>query len=219
MTQDCRDLTVRGALAAALLLLAACAVETRPVYEQTAGSRAAFALAEAVRGGERGDLPGRARAAGLVEAGVCREVGGGRLYCSALRGTRASVSTDVLAGTPVFSFSVEEMRLCLAPGRAVGFVSEGGRSGPQLQALYREYPEEYASVLQSSLVRISDDPRFSEDVDLTPIRSLTDISVGAALDQLDYGGPSSRFSEFSPGRYIAIRYPPHEPAERACRAL
>ncbi len=196
-------------------LLAAC-VAPQPEYVQTPGSQAAFALFEQVREGARSDLTDAARAAELVAAGVCREVGAGRLYCNALRVTEVEFT-----GTPFGSslgLRYEELRFCLAPSRAVGFRSYG-TDGAVPMPLAREYPEEFALLLRSPRVEVQPDPSFTETTLLFPDQSLTELPLGAAIRRLGYGGPGSRFEQSNSGRYSAGDYPGHAEGERACQRL
>ncbi len=199
-----------------LPLLAACALP-QPAYVQTPGSRAAFALFEQVQEGARRDLLDAARTAGLVKAGVCREVGGGRLYCNALRVREADYYV-ALNGRLDFDLGYEELRFCLAPGRAVGFRAHGASSVISVP-LYREYPEEFASMLGAAGVQVQPDPRSAERTLLFPDASMTELPVGAALRRLGYGGPGSRFEQADSGEYSAGNYPGHAEGERACQAL
>ncbi len=221
-------MTRRSLALTIVFLLAACKEKEndRLVYEQTPGSSAAFAFAQAVHRGMRADLPAHARAAGLVEAGVCRELGSDRLYCNALRVTDMGL-TQPPGARIYFGMRFEELRLCLAPGQAVGFVSEGGQGGPIPEPLYREYPEEFATLLESDFVEVGTKPEataLGDGTSLASAYSLTDISWAAAAERLGYGGPASPFVEVFPevpslARHTARWYPSHAPAEQACRDL
>ena len=202
-----------------LLVLTGCGY---PLYEQTSASQSAFAFADTIRAGSRNDLPKQARAAGLVASGVCREVGGERLYCNALKVTGTSVGGGYGAflGPNSFGFNFEELRMCLAPSGATGFVSGGYANIYVPLTLYREYPDEFISLLSTDDLSVGD---REDNVSLQRFKSITALPLEAAIRRMGYVETGSEFDisnlDAFPDQYYVRTYPPHEPAERACRSL
>lgn len=216
-----RDCQPRAAAWLLLPLLAACAAGTPPPpYVQTKGSRAAFSLFEQVQAGARRDLVDAARGAGLVDEGVCREVGARRLYCHALRFTEVKYYGPSNDG-PSLVLAWEEVRFCLAPSQAVGFLA-GSRLGGVPDPLMREYPEEFATVPGAAQDRVETNPDLVEATSLEVTTSMTELSANEAVRRLGYGGPGSRFYYDESSRHTGYRsyyYPGHAEGIKACSTL
>lgn len=194
-------------------LLSACAI--RPDYIQTAGSKAAFAFADRVIAGERGDLPAKARVAGLETHGVCKDVGNGAMYCNALR-----VTDFGFPGNPTgahFLYDYKELRLCLRNGAAFGFLADESKGGIS-PLLFQEYPQEYESLLKSRKVRVFDEAFLSNTAALEVSKAIGSTNPPQSIQQLGYQIGGEKFRPLSVSKRYFIRdYPPYSMAQRACR--
>lgn len=195
-------------------LLTAC-VEGREPYVQTEASRAAFTFADRLLAGERGDLPAKAREAGLVNLGVCQDAGGGALYCNALR------LTDVrfIGGQPhgsQLNFRFDELRVCLRPSEAFGFIGTG--SGGDLPVrLVEHYPNEFTSLRRYRNVKVLTEPRFRDSGAIELISVIGGQSQRDVLRRMGYPIAPGSFV-LVPGfaNYLTSKFPPHEIALNSC---
>lgn len=195
-------------------LLTAC-VEGREPYVQTDASRAAFAFADRLLAGERGDLPAKAREAGLVNLGVCQDAGGGALYCNALQ------LSDVrfIGGQPhgsQLNFQYDELRVCLRPSEAFGFIGTN-HAGDLLVRHLEYYPNEFTSLRRYSNVKVLTQPQFRDGGGFELTSVIGGQSQRDVLRRMGYPIAPGSFRLMSMTlKYRMSDFPPHDIALNSC---